>query len=296
MLDFEGIKFHLLIYEELKMGQKRIKNIISVISAIGFVIFAFSFMSGCGATEAEQKIVALEKRLTGLEKENERLNAVNEIKKVMGRYEAWHNPTDMWETYRLFADRDDTIYNISTSAITGYANIKAFFDKMKAAQKQAKEEGVNKLNEAFQDKGAMMEHPLTTDFIEVAGDGQTAKATWISPGHETIMVDGKRVATWCYGKYAATFIKMNGEWRIWQLQWFRFFRTPYNKSWVDQTSDEIYAGMEKDKDGKPIIAEGAYFSPYTTEKVFRSIPAAPQPYETWTKEEEKWWFRDEFGN
>jgi len=231
---------------------------------------------------------SMEERFAALEKKIERLDAVNEIKKVMGRYEAWHNSTDMWETYRLFADREDTVYNISKSTLTGYDNIESFFNRMKAEAKTP--EGLER------GRGQMVEHPLTTDFIEVAGDGQTAKATWISPGHETIYLDGKLTATWCYGKYAATFIKMNGEWKIWQLQWFRFFRSPYDKSWADQTLEEIYGADAIGEDGKPVVPEGAYFSPYTTDKFFESIPAAPQPYETWTEKENLWWFRDEFGN
>jgi len=64
-------------------------------------------------------------------------------------------------------------------------------------------------------------HTQTTPIIEVAGDGQTAKGMWYSPG---ISVEGKMVngrlessGGWFFEKYAVDFVKENGEWKIWHI-------------------------------------------------------------------------------
>ena len=232
----------------------------------------------------------------------------------MGRYEAIHNETDMVKTYMLFADREDTTFTVTADHIIGYDNIKSYFERM-----------TGQMGGAGKRKGTMFEHPLSTPIIEVAADGKTAKATWASFGEETMGAMGgpppgsapagapgdapgsvlpggppggapgsdsseNLVGMWCYGKYANDFIKVNGEWKIWHLQWIRFFRTPFDTSWVDQPIEEIYGQFYQN--GKIIEKEGLYFKPYYTGKVSESIPAAPKPYETWTKEEEDWWLRD----
>jgi hypothetical protein len=46
-----------------------------------------------------------------------------------------------------------------------------------------------------------------------------------------------------------------------------------------------------DANGKPMVQEGIYFKPYTTDSIMESIPAAPKPYKTWTKDEENWMYR-----
>jgi hypothetical protein len=121
----------------------------------------------------------------------------------------------------------------------------------------------------------------------VADDGQTAKATFTSLGFE----DG-----WCYGMYANSYIKINGEWKIWHMKWLRCFKTNFYKSWDDQTIDEIYEFTQgqKDKWGFPKVSADIDYSLLNAPgKVVKTI-TAPKPYATWAKEDEdgSWWKRD----
>lgn len=238
-------------------------------------ILFFSIENNVFAEESHE-IKEMMESVRFLQKELSRTQDILAIQKLMGRYETIHNPTDMYKTYMLFAERPDTRFNISGSSVTGYDNIKKQFFEM---TEQANVRGV---------KGTMYEHPLSTPIIEVAGDGQTAKGTFVSFGHETMGGGAdKLTAMWCHGKYAIDFIKINGEWKIWHLQWIRIFRSSFDTSWVDQPIEESYGNFYVN--GKIIEKDGIYFKPYHTGKIFESIPAAPKPYETWTDEEEGWW-------
>lgn len=68
--------------------------------------------------------------------------------------------------------------------------------------------------------GQLLLHVTTTAIIEVAKDGQTAKAFWYSPGivQETGM---NTSAIWEI--YGVDFVKENGEWKMWHLHMFTDF-------------------------------------------------------------------------
>ena len=73
-----------------------------------------------------------------------------------------------------------------------------------------------------------------TPIIEVAKDLKTARALWLSPGLLNRRDDsGKLYARRGWAKYAADFIKEDGEWKFWHLHVDPTFRTPFDKGWVE---------------------------------------------------------------
>ena len=62
----------------------------------------------------------------------------------------------------------------------------------------------------------MFLHPTTTPYIEVAGDGKTAKGVWISPGIITgkVGATGTLKAIWAWGSMGVDFVKEDGQWRF----------------------------------------------------------------------------------
>lgn len=134
--------------------------------------------------------------------------------------------------------------------------------------------------------GKFTVHPVATPVIVVADDGKTAKATFTSFGFEG--------DAWCYGKYANSYIKMDGKWYIWHMKWLRAFKTPYYKAWYDQTAEEIYEFTTLDENGKPKLDPNIDYSYLRAPgKKFETI-TTPKPYATWTKEDEDggWWKRE----
>jgi hypothetical protein len=68
-------------------------------------------------------------------------------------------------------------------------------------------------------------HTQTTPIIEIAGDGQTAKGVWYSPGiglFPKVGNDGSVIVrgTFFWEMYGVDFAKEDGKWKIWHLQTF----------------------------------------------------------------------------
>jgi hypothetical protein len=140
----------------------------------------------------------------------------------------------------------------------------------------------------------MTEHALTTPVVEIAEDGQTAKAVWISPGHETFPIPGREPAAhWSWGRYGVDFIKVDGEWKFWHFHIYTTFRTPYDQSWVYSARHrppyfpdvgEVMDGMEKPP--RPVT----FNQPYHPDTAQIMQPVPPVPYrtfdETWSYTED----------
>lgn len=129
-------------------------------------------------------------------------------------------------------------------------------------------------------------HPVSTPNIIVAGDGQTAKATFTSLGYER--------GGWCYGKYANDYIKIDGRWYIWHEKWLRGFSNNFYQSPDDETIDQIFEWTtDRDANGFPVIAKEltAQYLWYPGKE--NMTITAPRPYQTWTKEDDNggWWKR-----
>ena len=256
---------------------------------------------------------SIEERLAALE----RVRDAYEIANLQGRYEAIHNGQEPLSV-ALFAKRSDTSKEITRDKLIGYDTIVADYKRMAGGGGPMPSGGPGgpggsppngagipggapQGGPAGSAGGAMpfgpggpgkndlikAMHPLGTPVIVVADDGKTAKATFTSLGFEG--------NNWCYGKYANSYIKIDGQWYIWHMKWLRCFKTPYNKAWYDQTEDEIYEfAPQKDANGKRIMPEGINFNMLAAPgKEIKTI-ACPRPYKTWTKEDEDggWWKRE----
>jgi len=74
--------------------------------------------------------------------------------------------------------------------------------------------------EVYGGVGQLLLHVTTTGIIEVAEDGQTAKAFWYSPG--MIMETGQSAGS-IWEIYGVDFVKEDGEWKMWHLHMFTDF-------------------------------------------------------------------------
>jgi len=212
----------------------------------------------------EERFEAMEKRMAEMEHEMERLQAINEIQNLVGHYMAIHTPATERQSPKLFALKQP---DVSVEIAMWGKFIGA--DQVRKMYREA-EEG-NPV------PGAMFEHDLCTPIIQVAKDCKTAKGLWFSPGHETMPgEDGKHTACWCWGKFAADFIKEDGEWKIWHYHWYDTFMVPHDKSWIDFPQPAIGAMRHPDSD-EPPTSRSTYFP----DQVRKPIPEWPEPYDTW---------------
>jgi len=127
--------------------------------------------------------------------------------------------------------------------------------------------------------GCMLMHALSTPYIEIAGDGQTAQGMWYSPGQVTFVYPDKVNALWMYEKYAVDFIKEDDEWKIWHL----FVGTDFAlEAGEDMTKQPVSDTSVDDKapEGMEITIP---IQAYTARYNWSAYPAIPRPYETFSE-------------
>lgn len=203
-----------------------------------------------------------------LEQRIARVEAVQAIENVMGRYSYWHTANMHRECLELFA--------LKTPGV-------------RAEMMWGVYEGPESLDRLYPGfhvwtdgdaKGKMHMHALTTSVIEVADDLQTARATWISPGHETMsFIDGaaEPEAAWAWCKYGCDFIVQDGVWKIWHLHVYGIFMSDYHHSWVEVPNDHPAPPMpDAYLPDRPPTTHWQY----ATDRVYINEPAPPEPYET----------------
>jgi hypothetical protein len=222
----------------------------------------------------------LEAMVISLKKEVEKLKAVNQIQNMMGRYEYWLTSNQYENIARMFAK--------NSPGVQAELNDSGVFKGYDGAWKLYVD--IHKFMMQGPPVGKLTVHTLTTPVIEVAGDGQTARGLWISPGYLTApnreegAPEGSQQAFWLLEEYKVDFIKEDGEWKIWHFHLYRTFCTPYEKSWVNSNSHDydVPSGIfppEMAPDGPT-----TYYNTYTTSTVngmVEYVPPAPEPYDTW---------------
>ncbi len=221
---------------------------------------------------------------------------LGDIQNLVGLYSNYAYSNQYGKLPDLFALNTEGVRYSVPMAITGGEAIKA-----ELLRRQAK-------HDAGEDPIGMLHvHPMTTPVIVVAGDGKTAKGVWDSFGPD--IANAEEVGNWLYIKKAVDFIKEDGVWKIWHMQDYPVFNTPYNKS-ITQSAKEGFnerrgpppgSGMGTEGMGNaapeampPVTAEGMNAEGVSTEegaapkktwiydgKTPPVGPKMPVPYETW---------------
>lgn len=205
-------------------------------------------------------------------KEIQSLKGLHEVQEIMSRYFHWHAAGMHRECYdKLFTRKQpDVCVEIADwGRWEGTEAVKTLYYRT--------------LPTLEGDRiGQMYIHSLDTPAIQVAGDGKTARGVWFSPGHETTNFNGKLEANWCWSYFGTDFIKEDGTWKIWHYHVYAMFKTPFGKSWVEESlKPSLPAGAG------PVMPEGlgpnkpyTYFNGYSTTSIRELVPAPPEPYET----------------
>lgn len=198
----------------------------------------------------------------------ERLEAIHQIKNLMGRYAYCHLAHDHRGCFELSAVETPSVRaELPFGIYEGRAGLErlylGFF-------------GVADRDPA----GRMHGHAMTTPVIEVAQDLQTAKGAWMSMGHATDKFQSDTFrASWRWVKYGCDFIQENGAWKIWHLHVYGVFATPYDKSWVESQPREHGDPPPMPKEFAPDRSASAFWQ-YRSDVAVVNHPAPPEPYTT----------------
>lgn len=204
-----------------------------------------------------------------LERRLARVEAVAEIQNVMSTYSFWHSANMHAECETLFALKTPGVRaEMMWGVYEGAEGIKRCYSGFHV---MVDGDGV----------GKMHMHTLTTPVIRVAGDGKTARAVWVSPGHETgpDFKDPSRVtANWAWCKYGADFVLEDGAWKIWHLHVYGIFMADYYKSWVDAPDDMDTSEFPPLPDhAAPDRGPTTHWN-YLPDRIYLNEPAPPAAY------------------
>ena len=223
-----------------------------------------------------------------LEEKIQRALDYQEIQNVMGRHEYLHavGICDVeWEELWTH-NMPDVSFEHMMGRFEGQESVREFFYVHYPAIGEAHYKEMIKMYPEIEklDKneslwiGSNLMHMLTTPVIEVAGDGKTAKAVWYSPGFITIAVAGKLRPSWFFERYAVDFIKEDEEWKIWHQRVMTDFRTSYDKSWVETSTQRM--GSPAPRPRSNLIQRDNPYEEYSPLTIPRYEPGPPKPYET----------------
>lgn len=219
--------------------------------------------------ELEKKLI---EKIAAYDHELIRLKAVTDIQNCMAHYEMVHfNPIYIARSTECFAMwRPDVSCEVSDwGCVFGPEAMQAFWDSQTG----------NDL------RGGVFFHTLCTPCIQVAGDGETAKVTWMSAGFETmpagIMADEAK-SFWCWGKYGMDFIRNpdTGEWKIWHMKWFRTIRSDFYTDWYKDSANTL-TGQPGKGFRHPNVYPSVFHKPYKFDEIPHPFPCDPQAYENY---------------
>ncbi len=230
-----------------------------------------------------------------------RLEDKEEVQHVMAIHAYYHGigRNDIEYAQIWTKKQSDITFGQNQGYYVGHASIKNYYvDYQKKSQQRdltvlkTKYPQIDAANPENLPMGELFMHSLTTPIIEIAGDGQTAKGVWYSPGFVTGVGGGNAHAFWCYEKYGVDFIREDGQWKIWHLHVYTDFIVPTDKSWAQDageaqmgssTAAPTPGGMppmpaDMPKPDKQVITYKTY-SPTNVPQLVR----LPEPYRTFSE-------------
>lgn len=223
-----------------------------------------------------------------------------EIQNLMSRRAFYHSAGRNDLEFDLYAKRADISWGQNQGYRVGPDSIKADYVTDNIRDRNASLERLSKIYPELKNDpskagvGIFVMHTLSTPVIEIAGDGQTAKGVWYTPG-AIGMVDkkGKLTGDWLWERYGVDFIKENGQWRFWHIVVFTDFLSPMGKDL--QPPPEPVAAAPVGTEGKASSAQSASTGPrpfdikvqnyasWSPTTVQQLQPRLPEPYRTFNE-------------
>jgi hypothetical protein len=217
-----------------------------------------------------------EELIQRLERRIQRLEDHNEVVKVYTKLQYLHSAGMEREALKLFALKSP---DVSVEVAAGGVFVGAKSIKIAEGVSEGWSEDDPKSGTSLP-PGTMHIHPLSSPYIEVAGDGKTAKGIWLSLGVECGSRGEKWSSYWAMVKEGVDFIKEDGKWKIWHCHAYPVFMADYYKSWIDTPPSTSLPRPPIPDDRKP-DKPTTYLWEYSRDRVYENVPAPPEPYETW---------------
>jgi hypothetical protein len=246
----------------------------------------------------EEKLETLIKRVDKLERDNERLHDVHKIQNLIVKEALLFEAHLHEERLNLVAQKTHgvTIEWGARGVFEGYQGARRTFIGIEESFEKSHAAGMKKLYPDVKlpaENAGMLESQLVgLPVIEVAGDGKTAKAVWISmmaigKTHEQ---DPKPTGQFLWWKSAIDFVKEDGIWKIWHYLKNPVFLAPSGKDWMEMylnmpvlPSPGSGKGLPGSHGGNPDRSTTRQYNPYRITRLPSYEPVPPEPYETFNE-------------
>jgi len=219
----------------------------------------------------------------------ERLEDLRAVENIMGKLVflmSYRRYSDAWET--LWCKENEPTLTLNDGKYVGTEAVKSWFvdyqnaitAKANALMRERYPKELGSLSEA-ETFGAGFNEVLnaTTPLIELAYDRETAKGVWYCYGEQTVVTDDGLAAYWNMGRYGADFVKENGVWKLWHLQFFTDFVTPVGQKFNNVKGNISVSGIEP----PAYSEEGVFFTALSKETASLRKPEMPVEYKTFAE-------------
>lgn len=211
-------------------------------------------------------------QLEEIKKQQERLQALQDCRNLMGMYSYYHTSFRHADYVELWAKREDTCLEMPWGIYDGWEGVRRCYIDDHGDRATLPPEEL---------AGGVFMHQMDTEVLVVAEDGQTARGCYITPGHETFTIPtpdgGKAIANWSWGKYAVDFIKEDGVWKLWHMRLYPLYLAPYDGGWTESAERE---GVLDDLRGADRPVSRDHWK-YSKDAIYPADqPDPPKPYRT----------------
>ncbi|MBP2643284.1 MAG: hypothetical protein H6Q67_1171 [Firmicutes bacterium] len=234
-----------------------------------------------------------------IEEKIQRALDIQEVQNVMSKHAYYHGlGLNIEELENIWTQKaPNASFAQNTGYWVGYDSIMYAYGTIHLANQKVALANLQKNYPSVSDDdlgaGTLIMHTLTTPIIEIAGDGQTAKGLWYTPGQVTeIGGDGYPSAMWIWEKYGVDFVKEDGEWKIWHMQICTDCTCPVagDTSWVTTVTTSAAPAVSavlKDTETQGVSPtpdiEVTTYNSYSNTQVPQNFPKFPEPYWTFSE-------------
>lgn len=215
-----------------------------------------------------------------------------EIKNLMGRYtRALLHKEEEEILGRFWSRREDISLGLNDGWYLGRDSIGGYYqyfaEKTALTDRlvKARFHGVKEIQEG-KGIGYLPMKALSTDLVEVSGDGKTAKGMWGCSGQKTEFTPAGPVTYLTFGTYAVDFVREDGEFKVLHMQYLEEICHPQGEKWwePEQVRPELpeFAELKESIPPEPDV-KMVLWEKFRPGRGLRKLPQLPEPYETYSE-------------
>ncbi len=212
-----------------------------------------------------------------------------EIKNLMGRYtRALLHKEEEEIPERFWSSREDISLGVNGGWYLGRKSVGKYYqyfsDKMALTDSLvASRFGGLKELQGAKGIGYLEMKALSTDLVEIAGDGKTAKGMWTCSGQVPEFTASGPVTHLTFGTYAVDFIREDGTFKIWHMQYLEEINHPQGEKWWESVRQRPelpeFQTLKDIQPPKPDV-ETVLWEKWFPGRGICELPPMPEAYET----------------